>query len=64
MGKPVAVLHWLLLTLGLAAAQAALLEKAEQTLPNWLTGIIAVAVFLFLIFIAFLVNKAWCETPR
>ncbi|CAM4656988.1 unnamed protein product [Leuciscus chuanchicus] len=60
MGKPVAVLHWLLLTLGLAAAQA---EKAEQTLPNWLTGIIAVAVFLFLIFIAFLVNKAWCETP-
>ncbi|XP_077082494.1 PDZK1-interacting protein 1 [Siphateles boraxobius] len=60
MGKPVAVLYWLLLTLGLAAAQA---EKAEQTLPNWLTGIIAVAVFLFLIFIAFLVNKAWCETP-
>lgn len=98
MEKPVAVLHWLLLTLGLAAAQAgrlqplhileknnhqafkvrfsivlgiltysfivSLLEKAEQTLPNWLTGIIAVAVFLFLIFITFLVNKAWCETPR
>ncbi|KAK7136957.1 hypothetical protein R3I93_017129 [Phoxinus phoxinus] len=60
MGKLVAVLHWLLLTLGLAAAQT---EKAAQTLPNWLTGIIAVAVFLFLIFISFLVNKAWCETP-
>uniref|UniRef100_A0A9J7X9G4 T-cell acute lymphocytic leukemia 1 n=1 Tax=Cyprinus carpio carpio TaxID=630221 RepID=A0A9J7X9G4_CYPCA len=38
-------------------------EKAEQALPNWLTGIIAVAVFLFLVFIVFLVNKAWCETP-
>ncbi|XP_072517205.1 PDZK1-interacting protein 1, partial [Salminus brasiliensis] len=38
-------------------------EKAERALPNWLTGIIAVAVFLFLVFIAFLVNKAWCETP-
>lgn len=60
MGKSVAVVHWLLLTLGLVAAQA---ERAEQALPNWLTGIIAVGVFLFLIFIAFLVNKAWCETP-
>ncbi|XP_067271924.1 PDZK1-interacting protein 1 [Pseudorasbora parva] len=60
MGKPVAVLPWLLLTLGLVAAQA---EAAKQALPNWLTGIIAVAVFLFLIFITFLVNKAWCETP-
>ncbi|KAG1945768.1 PDZK1-interacting protein 1 [Pimephales promelas] len=60
MGKRVAVLHWLMLTLGLAAAQA---EKAAETLPNWLTGIIAVGVFLFLIFIAFLVNKAWFETP-
>lgn len=60
MGKSVTVVHWLLLTLGLAAAQA---ERAEQVLPNWLTGIIAVGVFLFLIFVAFLVNKAWCETP-
>ncbi|XP_051763548.1 PDZK1-interacting protein 1 [Ctenopharyngodon idella] len=60
MGKPITVLHWLLLTLGLVAAQT---EKAEQALPNWLTGIIAVGVFLFLVFITFLVNKAWCETP-
>lgn len=59
MGKSVTVLHWLVLTLGLVAAQA---EKAEQALPNWLTGIIAVAVFLFLVFVVFLVNKAWCET--
>ncbi|XP_016137733.1 PDZK1-interacting protein 1 [Sinocyclocheilus grahami] len=60
MGKSVTVLHWLVLTLGLVAAQA---EKAEQALPNWLTGIIAVGVFLFLVFVVFLVNKAWCETP-
>ncbi|XP_042605164.1 PDZK1-interacting protein 1 [Cyprinus carpio] len=60
MGKSVTVVHWLLLTLGLVAAQA---EKAEQVLPNWLTGIIAVGVFFFLIFVTFLVNKAWCETP-
>ncbi|RXN20448.1 PDZK1-interacting 1 [Labeo rohita] len=58
MGKTVTALHGLLLTLGLVAAQA---EKAGEALPNWLTGIIAVGVFLFLIFIAFLVNKAWCE---
>ncbi|KAK2906910.1 hypothetical protein QQF64_019197 [Cirrhinus molitorella] len=58
MGKTVTALHGLLLTLGLVAAQA---EKAAETLPNWLTGIIAVCVFLFLIFAAFLVNKAWCE---
>uniref|UniRef100_A0A672Q476 Uncharacterized protein n=1 Tax=Sinocyclocheilus grahami TaxID=75366 RepID=A0A672Q476_SINGR len=36
---------------------------SEQALPNWFTGIIAIAVFLFLIFVVFLVNKAWCETP-
>ncbi|XP_073700432.1 PDZK1-interacting protein 1 [Garra rufa] len=58
MGKTVTALHGLLLTMGLVAAQA---EKAAETLPNWLTGIIAVGVFLFLIFVAFLVNKAWCE---
>ncbi|XP_052394366.1 PDZK1-interacting protein 1 [Carassius gibelio] len=63
MGKSFTVLHWLVLTLGLVAGQAEIPEKAEQALPNWLTGIIAVAVFLFLVFIAFLVNKAWCKTP-
>lgn len=60
MGKSVVVLIWLLVLLETASAQA---ENAERALPNWLTGIIAVAVFLFLVFIAFLVNKAWCETP-
>ncbi|NP_001007761.1 PDZK1-interacting protein 1 precursor [Danio rerio] len=60
MGKPVSVFYWFLLTLGLVAAQA---ETAGRALPNWLTGIIAVAVFLFLVFISFLVNKAWCNNP-
>ncbi|MCJ8737690.1 hypothetical protein PDJAM_G00027040 [Pangasius djambal] len=58
MGKAVRVLCCLLLMLGVVTAQAGGVERA---LPNWLTGIIAVAVFLFLVFIAFLVNKAWCE---
>lgn len=35
-------------------------DHAERALPQWLTGIIAVAGFLFLGFIVFLVNKAWC----
>ncbi|XP_065101431.2 PDZK1-interacting protein 1 [Paramisgurnus dabryanus] len=60
MGRSIAVIYWLFLTFGPVAAQA---DKVEQALPNWLTGIIAVAVFLFLVFIAFLVNKAWFETP-
>ncbi|XP_061096877.1 PDZK1-interacting protein 1 [Conger conger] len=47
---------WLLLALETVSAQ----EVGARALPNWLTGIIAVAVFLFLVFVAFLVNKAWC----
>uniref|UniRef100_A0A667XIS0 PDZK1-interacting protein 1 n=1 Tax=Myripristis murdjan TaxID=586833 RepID=A0A667XIS0_9TELE len=35
-----------------------------RLLPQWLTGIIAVVAFLFLTFVVFLVNKAWCQTPR
>ncbi|KAI3369161.1 hypothetical protein L3Q82_026114 [Scortum barcoo] len=33
----------------------------ERPLPQWLTGIIAVAGFLFLVFVTMLVKKAWCE---
>lgn len=33
----------------------------ERLLPQWLTGIIAVSIFLFLVFVGVLVNKAWCE---
>ncbi|KAF4083184.1 hypothetical protein AMELA_G00137160 [Ameiurus melas] len=58
MGKAVQVLYCLLLMLGVVTGQAG---SVGQRLPNWLTGIIAVAVFLFLAFITFLVNKAWCE---
>ncbi|KAK3533129.1 hypothetical protein QTP70_008805 [Hemibagrus guttatus] len=58
MGKAVRVLYCLLLMLEVVTAQAGSVERA---LPNWLTGIIAVAVFLFLVFIAFVVNKAWCK---
>ncbi|XP_036410751.1 PDZK1-interacting protein 1 [Megalops cyprinoides] len=63
MRQAVAVFLWLLLTLGNVSAQDGSQGTATRTLPNWLTGIIAVAVFLFLVFVAFLVNKAWCETP-
>ncbi|XP_066548190.1 PDZK1-interacting protein 1 isoform X1 [Amia ocellicauda] len=60
MRREFALLLWALLTLGPAAAQEGINQRALQP---WLTGIIAVVVFLFLVFIAFLVNKAWCEQP-
>ncbi|XP_066503378.1 PDZK1-interacting protein 1 [Hoplias malabaricus] len=62
MAKLTPGLFWLLLTPGLSSAQGKSSKYVDRALPNWLTGIIAVAVFLFLVFIAFLVNKAWCET--
>lgn len=34
--------------------------ETERVLPQWLTGIIAVSIFLFLVFVTFLVNRAWC----
>uniref|UniRef100_A0A3Q3W083 Small integral membrane protein 24 n=1 Tax=Mola mola TaxID=94237 RepID=A0A3Q3W083_MOLML len=37
--------------------------QTERVLPQWLTGITAVAIFLFLAFVTFLVNKAWCGSP-
>ncbi|KAL4634851.1 PDZK1-interacting protein 1-like isoform X2 [Arapaima gigas] len=46
------------LTLGAVAAQQG---DTKRALEPWMTGIIAVAVFLFLVFVAFLVNKAWCH---
>ncbi|XP_062869410.1 PDZK1-interacting protein 1 [Trichomycterus rosablanca] len=57
MGNAVKWLPWLLL-LGSVTAQEV---DTERALPNWLTGIIAVAVFLFLVFAGFLINKVWCE---
>ncbi|XP_020354172.1 PDZK1-interacting protein 1 isoform X1 [Oncorhynchus kisutch] len=58
MGRATTGILWLMLTLGVVTAQ---IGKVDRTLPQWLTGIIAVGVFLFLIFVAFLVNKAWCQ---
>ena len=37
-------------------------DPKERLLPQWLTGIIAVVIFLFLAFVTFLVNKAWCRS--
>ncbi|XP_028855681.1 PDZK1-interacting protein 1 [Denticeps clupeoides] len=62
MGKVTIALSQIVLILGLAAAQAGTTE-VERALPSWLMGIIAVVVFLFLVFVAFLANKAWCEEP-
>ncbi|XP_042272992.1 PDZK1-interacting protein 1 [Thunnus maccoyii] len=61
MGKLSAVICCLLLTVRAATAQTA---QSERLLPQWLTGIIAVAGFLFLSFVGLLVKKAWCEEPR
>uniref|UniRef100_A0A8C5QYS1 Uncharacterized protein n=1 Tax=Leptobrachium leishanense TaxID=445787 RepID=A0A8C5QYS1_9ANUR len=30
-----------------------------RTIPQWLTGLIAVTVFLFLVFAAYMVNRVW-----
>ncbi|KAI1891913.1 hypothetical protein AGOR_G00148610 [Albula goreensis] len=57
MREAATVCLWLLLTLETVSAQ-----QVTRPLPNWLTGIIAVVVFLVLAFVAFLVNKVWCET--
>ncbi|KAM4629338.1 PDZK1-interacting protein 1 [Polymixia lowei] len=54
------VLCWVLVSLGGVSAQTGQSQQ-ERALPQWLTGIIAVAGFLFLVFVAFLVNKAWCD---
>ncbi|KAG9350822.1 hypothetical protein JZ751_024711 [Albula glossodonta] len=60
MREAATVCLWLLLTLETVSAQ----QAVTRPLPNWLTGIIAVVVFLVLAFVAFLVNKVWCETSR
>lgn len=38
--------------------------ETERVLPQWLTGIIAVSIFLFLVFVTFLVNRAWCGKSK
>ncbi|KAJ7993206.1 hypothetical protein DPEC_G00270040 [Dallia pectoralis] len=57
MGRATVIL-WLLVTVDVVTAQTG---EVSRALPQWLTGTIAVSAFLFLIFVTFLVNKAWCQ---
>ncbi|XP_023669073.1 PDZK1-interacting protein 1 [Paramormyrops kingsleyae] len=47
----------LLLLQGAATAQE---DREQRVLKPWMTGIMAVTVFLFLVFVVFLVKKSWC----
>ncbi|XP_010869679.1 PDZK1-interacting protein 1 [Esox lucius] len=60
MGRATVIL-WLMMTAGVVTAQTG---EVVRALPQWLTGIIALSVFLFLVFVTFLVNKAWCQDRR
>ncbi|KAG7217547.1 hypothetical protein INR49_021383 [Caranx melampygus] len=61
MEKLSAMISCLLLIVGAVNAQTDPRKVSERPLPQWLTGLIAVAGFLFLTFAGFLVKKAWCE---
>ncbi|KAM6128632.1 PDZK1-interacting protein 1 [Phoenicopterus ruber ruber] len=51
-----------LLLLGLLLAlEPACCQQARGSLQPWSQGVIAVAVFLVLVAIAFVVNKFWCK---
>ncbi|XP_060685794.1 PDZK1-interacting protein 1 [Hemiscyllium ocellatum] len=39
-------------------------EQSSRRLQPWLTGIIAVVVFLCVCFIGFIVNKIWCTNSE
>ncbi|XP_034564259.1 PDZK1-interacting protein 1 isoform X2 [Notolabrus celidotus] len=56
-----ALISCLLLTVGASSAQTDFVKPVERLLPQWLTGLIAVVGFLFLTFVLFLVNRAWCD---
>ncbi|XP_030063372.1 PDZK1-interacting protein 1 [Microcaecilia unicolor] len=36
----------------------------QRRFPQWLTGLIAVSVFLFLVLVVFVVNRVWCEDKK
>ncbi|KAJ0032873.1 hypothetical protein NQD34_002954 [Periophthalmus magnuspinnatus] len=55
---------FLVVSLGSALSQNTQSPVSARTLPQWLTGIIAVVGFLFLTFVIFLVKRAWCEKPK
>ncbi|XP_053549990.1 PDZK1-interacting protein 1 [Bombina bombina] len=48
----------LLLSLGQGNAQEGQ-KPTARLLPQWLTGLIAVTVFLFLVLVAYVVNRFW-----
>ncbi|XP_053709826.1 PDZK1-interacting protein 1 [Synchiropus splendidus] len=48
-----------LLLLVTVEAQTVGSEVSRRPLPPWLTGLISVSVFLFLVFVVFLVKRAW-----
>ncbi|KAK7889205.1 hypothetical protein WMY93_024765 [Mugilogobius chulae] len=54
---------FLVLNLGFVLSQTVRAGSGSnsRTLPQWLTGIIAVVGFLFLTFVIFLIKRAWCE---
>ncbi|XP_069491494.1 PDZK1-interacting protein 1 [Ambystoma mexicanum] len=54
------VLCLILTTLGPVGCQGDPSARARK-FPQWLTGIIAVSVFLFLVLIVFVINRIWCE---
>ncbi|KAJ1169957.1 hypothetical protein NDU88_001838 [Pleurodeles waltl] len=45
--------------MGLACCQQGT-NAYVRAFPQWLTGIIAVSVFLFLVLIVFVINRIWC----
>ncbi|KAM8929969.1 PDZK1-interacting protein 1 [Pelodytes ibericus] len=48
-----------LLALGLVCCQNDKNSPLGRTFPQWLTGLIAVTVFLFLVLVAYMVNRVW-----
>ncbi|XP_008285777.1 PDZK1-interacting protein 1 [Stegastes partitus] len=63
MEKMVTLVSCLLLVVGVVSAQTVPTTSSERLLPQWATGIIAVAGFLFLCFFVLLLKKAWFEDP-
>ncbi|XP_043941759.1 PDZK1-interacting protein 1 [Protopterus annectens] len=64
--KPLAMVsfHLALLCVLFNLDSAEAQNGGERAIQPWLTGIIAVIVFLILVFIAFLINRMWCENKE
>ncbi|XP_068098527.1 PDZK1-interacting protein 1 [Hyperolius riggenbachi] len=53
----------LLASLGPVSCQSDVNKEARR-IPQWGTGLIAVAVFLFLVFVLYMTNKYWKKRPE